>query len=57
MIEMSHFFFNIQSWVVVYIITDINLIFVCMLGTKLYLHEISVGLVCITSSSVTKFKQ
>ncbi|BDU60465.1 hypothetical protein FLA4_08750 [Candidatus Rickettsia kotlanii] len=30
----------------------INLIFVCILGTKLYLHKISVGLVCITSSSM-----
>lgn len=51
-IKMSYFSLNIQYWIVVCIMTAINLIFVCMLGTKLYLHKISVGLVCITSSSM-----
>ena len=51
-IKMSYFSLNIQYWIVVCIMTAINLIFVCMLETKLYLHKISVGLVCITSSSM-----
>jgi len=51
-IKMSYFSLNIQYWVVIFIMTTINLIFVCMLGTKLYLHKISVMLVCITSSSM-----
>ncbi|WCR57047.1 MAG: hypothetical protein PG979_001104 [Rickettsia asembonensis] len=51
-IKMSYFSLNIQYWIVVCIMTTINLIFVCMLCTKLYLHKISVGLVCITSSSM-----
>jgi|GEM_PF-2835758 len=51
-VKMSYFSLNIQYWVVIFIMTIINLIFVCMLGTKLYLHKISVGLVCITSSSM-----
>ncbi|QCS24168.1 DUF4239 domain-containing protein [Rickettsia parkeri] len=51
-IKMSYFSLNIQYWIVVCIMTAINLIFVCMFGTKLYLHKISVGLVCITSSSM-----
>ncbi len=51
-IKMSYFSLNIKYWIVVCIMTAINLIFVCMLGTKLYLHKISVGLVCITSSSM-----
>lgn len=51
-IKMSYFSLNIQYWIVIFIMTIINLIFVCMLGTKLYLHKISVMLVCITSSSM-----
>ncbi|MGX6960709.1 MAG: DUF4239 domain-containing protein [Rickettsia endosymbiont of Pentastiridius leporinus] len=51
-IKMSYFSLNIQYWVVIFIMTIINLIFVCMLGTKLYLHTTSVILVCITSSSM-----
>jgi len=51
-IKMSYFSLNVQYWVVIFIMTTINLIFVCMLGTKLYLHKISVMLVCITSASM-----
>ncbi len=51
-VKMSYFPLNIQYWIVIFIMTIIHLIFVCMLGTKLYLHKISVGLVCITSSSM-----
>lgn len=51
-VKMSYFSLNIQYWIVIFIMTIINLTFVCMLGTKLYLHKISVVLVCITSSSM-----
>ncbi|HJD56308.1 MAG TPA: DUF4239 domain-containing protein [Rickettsia endosymbiont of Pyrocoelia pectoralis] len=51
-VKMSYFSLNIQYWVVIFIMTVINLIFVCILGTKLYLHKTSVILVCITSSSM-----
>ncbi|WP_422229969.1 DUF4239 domain-containing protein [Rickettsia endosymbiont of Halotydeus destructor] len=51
-IKMSYFSLNVQYWVIIFIMTAINLMFVCMLGTKLYLHKISVMLVCITSASM-----
>lgn len=51
-IKMSYFSLNVQYWVVVFIMTTINLIFVCMLGIRVYLHKISVMLVCVTSGSM-----
>lgn len=51
-IKISYFSLNVQYWVVVFIMTTINLIFVCMLGIRVYLHKISVMLVCITSGSI-----
>ncbi len=51
-IKMSYFSLNIPYWTIIFIMTIINLILVCMLGTKLYLHKILVMLVCITSASM-----
>lgn len=51
-IKMSYFSLNVPYWVIIFIMTIINLILVCMLGTKLYLHRILVMLVCITSASM-----
>ncbi|XVN42172.1 MAG: hypothetical protein RCG15_05740 [Candidatus Rickettsia vulgarisii] len=51
-IQMSYVSLNPQYWFFIFITTVISLIFLCMLGNKLYLHNISIILVCINSTSI-----
>lgn len=51
-IQMSYASLNVEYWFVILLTALINLFFICLLGNKLYCHNISVMLACIASASI-----
>lgn len=51
-IQTSYASLNVEYWFVILLTALINLFFICLLGNKLYFHNISVMFACITSASI-----